>query len=167
MWGMHTHAAIVGLIKVRAKRCPLPLPLMWAAWCREDTPLNPTDYANLLWAASRLPVALQGTALWRKVQGLLSTSLRGWRVKELCTALWSLGMLKLNPGHDILRALLERVAPHAEVLPLKHTVSAITGASFLNHMPDEEFLARVEEKLALSLMKVGLTCLLHATRYMT
>lgn len=75
-------------------------------------------------------------------------------MKEICTTLWALGMLKLNPGHDILCALLERVAPHAEALPLKHTISAITGASFLKHKPDEQFLWAVEEKLASSLMKV-------------
>lgn len=124
------------------------------ACCREDTLLNPTDYTNLLWAASRLSVELQGSVLWSKVQHAWLRSLRGWRVKELCTALWALGMLKLNPGHDILHALLQRVAPHAEVLPLKHTVSAITGASFLNHRPEEELLACVEDKLARCLMQV-------------
>lgn len=130
------------------------VPQKQTSCCREETALNPTDHANLLWAASKLSVDLEGSALWHKVQQLLSKSLRGWRVKELCTTLWALGMLKLNPGHDILHAMLERIAPHAEVLPLKHTVSAITGASFLNHTPETTFLARVEEKLARSLMKV-------------
>jgi hypothetical protein len=122
--------------------------------CREETALNPTDYTNLLWAASRLSVDLQGSVLWHKVQQVWSESLRGWRIKELCTALWALGMLKLNPGHEILHAMLERVAPHAEELPLKHTVCAITGASFLNHMPEKQFLARVEEKLSREFMQV-------------
>jgi hypothetical protein len=127
---------------------------MPGSMCREETSLNPTDYANLLWAASRLSVELQGSVLWSRVQQAWSRSLRGWRAKELCTTLWALGMLKLNPGHHVLHVLLQRIAPHAEVLPLKHTVSAITGASFLNHMPEEELLCCVENRLARHLMKV-------------
>lgn len=117
-------------------------------------PLKPIDVTNLLWAAAMLRVDISSSRLWLRSRTTLAGSLRGWRAKELCSCLWSLGLMRLSPGHRALEGMISHLQLHLDTLPLQHVVNSMSGVARLNHMPPRECLEFIEDAIVRSLMEV-------------
>lgn len=122
--------------------------------CRADTVLKPIDITNLLWAAAALKVDVSATELWRITRARFAGPLRGWRVKELSSCLWSLGLMRLSPGHRALDTIVAKLSVHLDTLPPQHVVNSMTGVALLNHMPPRAVLEHIEGAISSSVMTV-------------
>eukprot|EP00892_Ulva_mutabilis_P007908 jgi/Ulvmu1/548/UM001_0556.1 len=120
---------------------------------REEMVLKPIDMTNLLWAAAMLRVDIRATRLWARTRAVLAGPLRGWRAKELCSCLWSLGLMRLSPGHHALEGMIGKLEMHVNALPLQHVVNSMSGLARLNHMPPRGLLEFIEDAVVGHLMQ--------------
>jgi hypothetical protein len=125
-------------------------------FCSHAVQLNPIDYANIIWACSKLDVDVADTPIWERLCAeIRSGSLRAWRPKELSTIIFALGAMKRSPGCFALDAMLNRIGRKAVSVPLKHIICAVSGAACLNHMPSQQLLTFVEDQLVATLLVVS------------
>jgi hypothetical protein len=63
----------------------------------------------------------------------LASPLHSWRVKEVCTLLYCLGVLQCYPGEAAMRNTLRKLESLQHEVPTLYFVNAMCGVALMNH----------------------------------